>query len=54
MDRAPAIRHRVDGGPASQSAPRNHGDRASVGFVAVLFYVITIVKVGPGVLQPMR
>jgi hypothetical protein len=33
---------------------RNLAIGLAVGFVAVLFYVITIVKVGPGVLQPMR
>ena len=33
---------------------RNLAIGLAVGFVAVLFYVITIVKVGPGVFQPMR
>jgi hypothetical protein len=33
---------------------RNLAIGIAVGFVAVLFYVITIVKVGPGVFQPMR
>jgi hypothetical protein len=32
---------------------RNLAIGLAVGFVAVLFYVITIVKVGPGVFQPM-
>ena len=31
---------------------RNLAIGLAVGFVAVLFYVITIVKVGPGVFQP--
>ena len=33
---------------------RNLAIGLAVGFVALLFYVITIVKVGPGVFQPMR
>jgi hypothetical protein len=33
---------------------RNIAIGLAVGFVAILFYVVTIVKVGPGVLQPMR
>ncbi len=33
---------------------RNLAIGLAVGFMAVLFYVITIVKVGPGVFQPMR
>ena len=32
---------------------RNLAIGLAVGFVAVLFYVITIVKVGPGVFQPV-
>jgi hypothetical protein len=32
---------------------RNLAIGLAVGFVAVLFYVITIVKVGPGVFQPI-
>ena len=32
---------------------RNIAIGLAVGFVAVLFYVITIVKVGPGVFQPV-
>ncbi len=31
---------------------RNLAIGLAVGFVAILFYVITIVKVGPGVLRP--
>ena len=31
---------------------RNVAIGLAVGFVAILFYVITIVKVGPGVFQP--
>jgi hypothetical protein len=31
---------------------RNLAIGLAVGFVAALFYVITVVKVGPGVLQP--
>jgi hypothetical protein len=33
---------------------RNLAIGLAVAFIAVLFYVITIVKVGPGVFQPMR
>ena len=33
---------------------RNIAIGLAVGFVAILFYVVTIVKVDPGVLQPMR
>lgn len=33
---------------------RNTAIGLAVAFLAVLFYVITIVKVGPGVFQPMR
>jgi len=33
---------------------RNLAIGLAVGFMALLFYVITIVKVGPGVFQPMR
>ena len=33
---------------------RNLAIALAVGFMAILFYVITIVKVGPGVFQPMR
>jgi hypothetical protein len=33
---------------------RNLAIGLSIGFVALLFYAITIVKVGPGVFQPMR
>ncbi len=32
---------------------RNLAIGLAVGFMALLFYVITIVKVGPGVFQPM-
>ena len=32
---------------------RNIAIGLAVGFMALLFYVITIVKVGPGVFQPM-
>jgi hypothetical protein len=33
---------------------RNLAIGLAIGFMAVLFYVITIVKVGPGVFQTMR
>jgi hypothetical protein len=33
---------------------RNWAIGLSVGFLAVLFYVITIVKVGPGVFHPVQ
>ena len=31
---------------------RNLAIGLAVGFVAVLFYVITIIKIGPGILRP--
>ena len=33
---------------------RNWAIGLSVGFLAVLFYVITIVKIGPGVFHPVQ
>ena len=33
---------------------RNLAIGLAIGFMAVLFYVITIVKVGPGVFQPTQ
>jgi hypothetical protein len=53
MNALPRIDRTLTPGQMRNLKLRNLAIGLAVGFLAVLFYVITIVKVGPGVFQPM-
>jgi hypothetical protein len=53
VDREPIIRRNADLTPAQQKSrrARNLAIGLALGLFALLFYVVTIVKLGPGVLN---
>jgi hypothetical protein len=53
MDPAPRLPTALTEDQLRNRRRRNLAIGLAVGFMALLFYVITIVKVGPGVFQPM-
>jgi hypothetical protein len=53
MDPAPRVPTMLTEDQLRNRRRRNLAIGLAVGFMALLFYVITIVKVGPGVFQPM-
>ena len=53
MNSLPQIDRTLTPGQLRNLRLRNLAIGLAVGFLAVLFYVITIVKVGPGVFQPV-
>lgn len=54
MDRAPRSEIVLTPDQLRNRRRRNIAIGLALGFMAALFYAITIVKVGPGVFQPMR
>jgi hypothetical protein len=53
MDPAPRVPAMLSEDQLRNRRRRNLAIGLAVGFMALLFYVITIVKVGPGVFQAM-
>ena len=53
MDPAPRVPIMLTEDQLRNRRRRNLAIGLAVGFMALLFYVITIVKIGPGVFQPM-
>jgi hypothetical protein len=53
MDSSPRVPTTLTEDQLRNRRRRNLAIGLAVGFMALLFYVITIVKIGPGAFQPM-